>query len=61
MTDNYLDRYMQIELLNSVSEVFFSVLNDSETFDNLLAFVRLRSSELQTRARLGELSDQERA
>lgn len=35
MTDNYLDRYLKIDILNEVIEGLFSTVNDSEMIDKV--------------------------
>jgi len=60
MTDNYLDRYLKIDILNEITETLFSTVSDSEVFEKLIDHAKIRYFELQNKVRLGEMSDQER-
>eukprot|EP00347_Sterkiella_histriomuscorum_P010227 403377108 len=47
MTDNYLDRYLKIDILNEVVEGLFCTINDSEVIEKLIDYSKLRYFDLK--------------
>lgn len=58
MTDNYLDRYLKIDVLNEIVECLFSTVHDSEMFESFLDYSKLKYFDLESKIKLAEMSNQ---
>lgn len=55
MTDNYLDRYLKIDVLNEIVECLFTTVHDSEMFDSLLDYSKFKYFDLESKIKLAEM------